>query len=202
MKHATPGAVLSFVIGGRRAFCAGLVAALLCGTTTAIGDELPVNLQAELVTRLAAYDRNMKARSGESVVVLVLVKGGDDDSARSASQLTAALNRAPRVGALPVAVQTVTWVDEKALLTTLRSTRAGVIFVTAALSGEVEGLARALDKVDVLTIAPSAEMTRKGSVLGFELVSSRPKLFINLPQADRQNVAMPAEVMKLMTVYR
>lgn len=178
------------------------MASLLCGATIATGDELPVNLQAELVTRLAAYDRNMKTRSGDSVVVLVLVKSGDEDSARSASQLTAALHRAPKVGTLPVTVQTVAWVDAKALVASTRSAHAGVVFVTAALSPEIPEMAGALDKVDVLTIAPSAEMTRKGSVLGFELVSSRPKLFINLTQAERQNVAMPAEVLKLMTVYR
>ncbi|MDB4945376.1 MAG: hypothetical protein JWP97_4910 [Labilithrix sp.] len=186
----------------RRAFCAGVAAALLLGASAAIGDELPVNLQAELVTRLASYDRNMKARAGQTVSILVLVKDGDADSARSASQLTAALNRSPVISGLPITVQTVTWVDAATTVASAKIARAGLVFVTAALAGEMEGLARALDKVDVLTIAPSAEMTRRGSVLGFELVSSRPKLFINLTQADRQNVSMPAEVLKLMTVYR
>ena len=37
---------------------------------------------------------------------------------------------------------------------------------------------------------------------GFELVSSRRKLFVNLAQAARQNVAMPAEILKLTTVFR
>jgi hypothetical protein len=53
-----------------------------------------------------------------------------------------------------------------------------------------------------LTVAPDQELVRHGVVLGFELVSGKPKLFLNLPQANRQNVALSAEVMKLMTVYQ
>ena len=42
----------------------------------------------------------------------------------------------------------------------------------------------------------------KGAVLGFELVSGRPKLIINLAQAQRQDVAFRAEVLKLMRVVQ
>jgi hypothetical protein len=37
-------------------------------------------------------------------------------------------------------------------------------------------------------------------VLGFELVSGRPKLVIDLAQAKRQNVLFRAEALKLMRI--
>jgi hypothetical protein len=40
-----------------------------------------------------------------------------------------------------------------------------------------------------------------GIVLGFDVVSGRPKLLVNLTQAKRQNVSLRAEALKLMKVY-
>jgi hypothetical protein len=38
-------------------------------------------------------------------------------------------------------------------------------------------------------------------VLGFDLVSGRPKLLVNLTQAKKQKVDLAAEILKLMKVY-
>jgi len=40
-----------------------------------------------------------------------------------------------------------------------------------------------------------------GIVLGFDLVSGRPKLLVNIEQAKKQQVSLPASVLKLMKVY-
>jgi len=186
----------------RRAFCGGLAAAILLGTRTAAADEIPAALQAELITRLAAYDRNMKARAGQTVNIVIVVKPGDGDSERTAAQLVSAFERIERVGALPRTVTTLTYTGAKSLADSCKANHSGVAFITAALGGEVEALRAAFDDADILTIAPRAAMTRQGIVLGFELLSSRPRLFINLTQAERQHVSMPAEILKLMTVFR
>jgi hypothetical protein len=186
----------------RRTFCGGLAALVLLGARDAAAEEIPAALQAELLTRLAAYDRNMRARSGERLNIVVVVKPGDRDSERTAAQLVSAVARIDRAGALPHAVSTLAYSGPVGVVAACKAIRAGVAFFTPALAAEVDAVRPAFDNADILTIAPSADMTRRGIVLGFELVSSRPKLFINLTQAARQNVAMPAEVLKLMTVFR
>jgi YfiR/HmsC-like len=186
----------------RRAFCGGLAAAIVMGPRAASADEIPAALQAELVTRLSAYDKSMKTRAGQRVNIVVVAKPGDGDSERDAAQLVSALGRIDHVGELPQAATTVLYSGPAALAEACKANHAAVAFVTSALGGEVEALRAVFDKMDILTIAPSAEMTRRGIVLGFELVSSRPKLFINMTQATRQNVSMLAEILKLMTVFR
>jgi hypothetical protein len=159
-------------------------------------------MQAELVTRLAAYDKNMKARSGDRVSTIVVIKSGDVDSERGGAQLVAALNRIDHVGSLPHAVSSVSYSNATALAQSCKSNRVGVVFITPALANEIAAIRTAFDTADILTIGPSSEMTRNGLALGFELVGSRPKLFINLPQATKQNVTLPADILKLMTVFR
>lgn len=180
------------------------MAAVVAGTTgTAVaGEAMPAAIEAELVARLASYDRNLKARAGTRVKILIVVKEGDAISERAAGQLAGAFARLEQVGGLPHETSIETFSGAANLVAACKAKRAAIVVITEALSSEVEALRAAFEGVDVLTVGSSADMTRRGVVLGVELVSSRPKLFINLAQAAKQNVAMSAEVLKLMTVYR
>jgi hypothetical protein len=166
------------------------------------GESMPATVEAELVARLASYDRNMKARAGDRVNIVIAVRAGDADSEREAAQLVGAFARIERVGGLPHAASTVKYSGASNLVEACKARRAAILVATDGLAPEVEAIRAAFEGVDILTVGPRAEMSRRGLVLGFELVSSRPKLFINLSQAGRQNVAMSADVLKLMTVYR
>jgi len=186
-------------------FCGGVAAnAILLGTSrlARAADEIPAPLQAELLTRLAAYDKNMKARSPERVATVVVVKAGDVDSERAGALLVAALGRFDRVGSLPHHVSKMAYPGATPLVESCKANHVGLVVISPALAFDVAAIRTAFDGTDILTAAPNAEMTRLGIVLGFELVSSRPKLFINLTQAGKQNVSLPSDILKLMTVFR
>ncbi len=74
--------------------------------------------------------------------------------------------------------------------------------VTPDFDGELEALERALSGVDVLSVSAVPEYVSRGVVLGFELVSGKPKILLDLPRAKRQNVDFSASVLRLMKVYR
>jgi hypothetical protein len=58
-----------------------------------------------------------------------------------------------------------------------------------------------VSNVSLLTVGATPEYVESGIVLGFDLVSGRPKLLINLSQARKQQVDFPASVLRLMKVY-
>lgn len=179
-----------------------MAACLLAGGASLAGEGMPAALEAELVARLASYDKNLKARAGPRVTVLIVVKENDAASERAAGPLAAAFARLDHIGGLPHDAVIVKYAGAASLVATSRERRAAVVVVSASLASEVEALGAAFDGVDVVTVGASAEMCQRGLVVGLELVSSRPKLFINLPRAARQNVAMSADVLRLMTVFR
>ena len=51
-----------------------------------------------------------------------------------------------------------------------------------------------------MSVASVPDYVQGGIVLGFDVVSGRPKLLFNLTQARLQNVDLRAAVLKLMTV--
>lgn len=182
----------------------GLAALLLLIFTLlsrpATSDPLPAALQADLVVKVASYDRNLRARAGSSVRVLVVAKSTDDDL-RWTSQIRAALARNETIGGLPHTSAAVTYIKADDLAATCKNEHASIVILSASLSEESALIGRAFDGLDLLSAAPDSEMSRRGVVLGFELASGKPKLFLNQSQATKQKVALSAEVMKLMTVF-
>lgn len=167
----------------------------------ATSDPLPAALQADLVVKVASYDRNMRARAGASVRILVVARNNDED-ARWSLQLRAQLGRTETIAGLPHSEGAVAYTNATDLAGSAKNEHAAIVVISASLSEESDAIRTAFDGVDVLTAAPDAEMTRRGMVLGFELSGGKPKLFLNLRVAGRQNVALSAEVLKLMTVYQ
>jgi hypothetical protein len=62
---------------------------------------VPVAIQAELLAKVASYDRRLVERAQGHVHVLVLTRIGNDDSARAATQLVTALHPLADIGAMP-----------------------------------------------------------------------------------------------------
>src|SRR6266545_3984079 len=56
---------------------------------------VPVDRQAELLARVAAYDRNMAARAGDRVRVLLVINVSDPESVVVARRMEAALRSLP-----------------------------------------------------------------------------------------------------------
>jgi hypothetical protein len=183
-----------------------LAGALLALCTPRLSDAqasaVPAELQAELLSKLASYDRKFAARAGDTVRVLILVKPDSPKSQVSAAEMRGALAQLERIGGLPHIEGIVPYQDPDAVASRCRSEHVAVVYLTPGFDDDIPRLAAALNGVDVLTLAAVPDYVPQGVVLGFDIESGRPKLLINLEQAKRQNVNFPADVLRLMRVYR
>jgi hypothetical protein len=163
---------------------------------------VPVELQAELLSKLAAYDRNFRARAEPRAKVLIIFKPGSPKSNLSAAAMKLALSRTERIGGLPHEEQLVAFHDAPGVAHLCRAQKAAILYVTAGFDPEINALRAALTGVDVLSVSADPVDVPHGIVLGFELVSGKPKIVLNLQQARQQNVNFSADVLRLMRVYR
>jgi hypothetical protein len=158
-------------------------------------------LQAELLVKLAGYDRSFTQRAGDRVHVGLLVKPKEGDSTRAGEQMQAALARIPSIAGLPHEEAIVPYQRADALPAICRNQRIAILFVLPGFHDDIEGIRTALDGVDVLTATGVPDYVKGGIVLGFEVAAGRPQLLVHLAQAKRQNVALRSEVLRLMKVY-
>jgi hypothetical protein len=172
--------------------------------STSVGADdvaVPIGLQAELIAKIAGYDKSFVARAGDRAHVFVLRKQGDADSAHVAAQMLSALSGVDKIGGLPHDDSEVVWSSAPALASAVKKQRIAIVYISPGFSGEIASIRAALDGVDVMTVAALPDDVPRGIVLGFDLVSGKTKLLCNLAQAKKQNVAFKAEALKLMKVY-
>lgn len=162
---------------------------------------VPVGLQAELLTKVAAYDKNLIARAGDKVHVLILTRAADADSSRAAAQMQTSLASIASIAGLPHDEVVTTFTGGAQLAALIRDRHIAILYVAPGLGPDVEAIRAALDGADVLSASAVPEYVPRGIVLGFDLVSGKPKLLVQLTQARRQHVALKAEVLKIMKVY-
>jgi hypothetical protein len=163
---------------------------------------VPAAAQAELIAKLVGFDRNFTARAGGKAVIIIAAMAGDAESMSAALEIKAAFSRMPKVGNLPHEEVIVTYSNAAALAQTVRSKRAALVYLGPGFDKQISAIRDALSSLDVLSVAAIPGYVPAGIVLGFDLVSGRPKLLIQVVQARKQNVAFPASVLSLMKVYQ
>jgi hypothetical protein len=195
-------------VAGRRkhAFFAlsvcGLVGLLTSRSGFADATAVPADIQATLLAKLERYDRNFGARAGDSARVLLVVKAGSTKGGLSADEMKSALARVPNIGGLPHQEILYEYKGADALAARCRADHIAVVYLTPGLDADLRDVRTALSNVDVLSLASSADYVQQGVVLGFELEAGAPKILFNLDQARLQHVDFPADLLRLMKVFR
>lgn len=182
----------------RRLMFAG--AMLLAVTICRADSNVPYPLQAQLVSKLGAFDRNLPARAAGKARVLVLQKVGDAESARGAENVAKALAAIGQVGGIAAQVDIEGYSGPASLAQRCREKKLAIVFFSTGLDAEMEGVGAALNGVDVLTVGATASNASRGTVVAFDLEEGRPKIVVNVARAKAQNVSFKAELLKLARI--
>lgn len=176
---------------------------LLCWSAVASADTtVPLELQVDLLRRVVRFERGFAARAGAEVKILVVSRPGDAESERSAATLGKALESARDIAGKPLRVVTHSYSGAAALKKAAQGAGAQIVCLAAGLEGELEAIAAALATLPVLSVTTDGDQVGRGAVLGFALVSARPKIILNLPQARRQGLDFEADLLRLARVLQ
>jgi hypothetical protein len=177
------------------------MALLLTSRGSAHNMSVPTGAQAELLAKLVGFDRNYASRAGGKAIILLAAMPGNPESMSAALEMKAALSRMPKVGDLPHEEHIIVHGSAVALADLVRSKKAAVVYFGPGFEKQVPAIRDAFASVNVLSVGGVPSYVPDGIVLGFDLVSGRPKLLVHLVQARKQQVAFPASVLNLMKVY-
>lgn len=175
----------------------------LVASPLAHGDDVtvPVELQVQLLGRVARYERRFAARS-ESAHVLVVSQPRQAESQRVASQIVAAIARTGQLGGRAVAVSRHEYAGQAALWAEVDRTHASIVYFTGGLGADMVAITAAGGGRSVITVSAVGSDVDHGAVLGFELVSSRPQIAVNLGRARTQQLEFSAQFLRLARVVR
>jgi YfiR/HmsC-like len=163
---------------------------------------VPARVQAALIGKVVSFDRNFAARVQNKVTIAVVSKSSSSDSERAAAQMLGAFRELGPTAGLPHEELRVAWTDAHALAAACAERKVAIVYLTPGFDNEAASIAKALDAARVLTVAGSLSYVKNGLVLGFDLVSGRPKLVVHLASARRQGIAFDATFLAITRVVQ
>jgi hypothetical protein len=178
-----------------------MVLAGLMASTPADSLVVPPELQVELLAKVVRYDRQFAARPDEVVQVLVVYAPGSAESTRIGQELLGALANTPKLGGRAHRDELLGFTSDEALLAAIKAKKAAIVLFAPELASRAADLARLLSGCACLTVSSTPAGVREGLVLGFDLVSGKPRMLFNLGQSRRQGADFRAELLRLMTVF-
>jgi hypothetical protein len=178
--------------------------ALAVSAPVRAGDEqvrVPIALQAELLSKVARYDQNLSARASERLRILILHRADDPQSVAHGKQLKAALQASPVLTDRPQDIELEPMGTAAAVAEACKTRKLSILVLSSGFSPtEVRALAAALKGVQVLSAGLGAKDADAGMVLAFDLVASKPKIVVNVRQAQAQDVSMASALLGLARV--
>ena len=175
--------------------------ALVASVAAADEVSVPVDLQVQLLDRIVRYERSFAAQTSP-VRVLVVTRPSSPESVRVSAQLVARLRHSGRLGGRPMTVEATLFTNAGALATTARSSSARLVYLAPGLAADVPAIGSGLVGLDLITVSAVGSDVDRGIVLGFELVSSRPRVVVHLAAARAQNLQFSAQFLRLARVVR
>lgn len=175
--------------------------ALVASVAAADEVSVPVDLQIQLLDRIVRYERSFAAQTSP-VRVLVVTRPSSPESVRVSAQLVARLRQSGSLGGRPTTVESTAFTNPGALATTARASTARLVYLAPGLGGDVRAIGAGLVGLDVITVSAVGSDVDRGIVLGFELVSSRPRVVVHLAAARAQHLQFSAQFLRLARVVR
>jgi YfiR/HmsC-like len=164
---------------------------------------VPLGLQAQLTAKLAAHDKGMAARAGSTLKIVILIKRENAESANAAAHLLTAFEALDSIAGLSHQQKVLAFTDARALAALVRTETIAIIYLTQGFDEDLDAIGASLDGVSVMSIATVPDyVVRGGAVIGFDLVSGRSKILVNLAQARRQGVQLDSNVLMIATVFK
>lgn len=77
-----------------------------------------------------------------------------------------------------------------------------VLFISSSESGRLKEILTILQGASVLTVSDLPEFTRRGGMVQFLLVEDRVRFEVNLAAAERANLTLSSELLKVATTIR
>jgi hypothetical protein len=171
------------------------------GSPTWAETTVPLDIQVDLLSKVVRFERGFVERAGAEVHVLVVDIPSNSGSKQAAKQLALALGHT-EVAGKKMKVIPHHYTSPDALKKKVESERAQIVFLTPGFEAHVKGIASSFEGVHVITVSTDGDQVQAGVVLGFEVVSSRPKIAINLVQAKRQNLDFNSDLFRLARVFK
>jgi hypothetical protein len=183
-----------------------LAAALLVLLTTAIAGAatlVPVPLRSAIILKSVGYERGFASRGGDAVLAVVAASSGSSaEDGRQVAALLTKLLASNKVASRKVRVVQVTHESATATVSELARQRAEVVYIGSGLESIIKDVPVRAGNVSRILVCAQGADVGTGCTLGVELAGDKPRLVLDLKQANRAGLRFQPAFLKLARIVR
>lgn len=189
-----------------KTFHIGVVSVLLSvSVITALSQthQAALEIQFSRLMKTLVFERNLKSRTGDRLVLGILYKPSVPESEKSRNEIVRLVKSSSRTiqGNL-LTVVSVEFSQGADLGEACERMGVDVMFITPMRSIDLKSITEVSRKKKIVTLTGVPEYASSGVAVGVEMELGRPKLIINLPQAVAEGCDFDSRLLKMARVLR
>lgn len=164
--------------------------------------EAPINVQYALLHKILAFDRNLKTRVGEELVIGIIYQSTFRSSLIFKDELAAVIEKsqAEKLVDIPVRFVTVELADHLNLAESANKNKIDVFYVAPLRAVEIKTMTAVSQSQKILTFTGVPAYVDAGVAVGVGSKGETPRIIINLPAAKAEGVEFSSQLLKLAKV--
>lgn len=185
------------LLGGALGLCLTLTA-----TTTRAQDAVPGSRQASILTRALAYNKDLKERAGDAIVLAVLYRAGTQTSETMSNDIYRAFQalESYSIRGLPFRVVRVPYEGPGSLKANIREQGIDVVYVCSGFDSEVGPLVSTTRESKVLSMSGVADYVVRGLSIGVFVVDAKPTIYLNMGATKAEGAEFTPDFVKVAKV--
>jgi len=176
---------------------------LLAASVALAAALVPSPLRAAILARSAGYERGFSERSGPAVLAVVMGKSGAAaDDGRAMVGVFNKLLKDTRLGGRQARVIQITHDSVPKTVDELKSQRAEIVYFASGLESMVSSVPAHEGEIRRILVCANGSDVGVGCTLGVELDGDKPRLVLNLKQANATGLRFDPGLLRLARIVR
>lgn len=163
---------------------------------------LPSGLQVQIFLKAMTFDRNLKKRSGDRIVVGVLYQKEYRESVVAQERIIASGQSAEarEISSIPLEFIPVELPSQPDLRQILKELDIDVLYIVPLRAVDVGGLLDVTRSMQVVTVTGVPEYVERGVSMGFGVKGEKPLILVNLNASRLEGAEFTAQFLKLTKI--
>lgn len=165
---------------------------------------VPVKLQLALFFKILSYDRNLKARVGNEIVIGIVYERDFRKSLRVKEELVNLLNNASakKLQGIPIQYVSIEISDKTDLTSIISQNHVDILYISPVHGAAIRKIRAASRAKQILTLTGVPDYVESGVAVGIGIKGSKPLIIINLPASKAQGADFTSQLLKLAKVIK
>lgn len=184
--------------------CVAIALAILLPAAS-LADEMavPTEIQFPLLLKTLTFDRNLKSRVGDEIVIGLVYQSKFKASLNAKEQLTKVAKESSisSIEGIPIRLVAID-LEEAGLESSLSKKEVDILYVAPLRALEIKAITEVSRAKQITTLTGVPRYVEKGLAVGIGTKEEKPEIIINLPAAKAEGADFSSQLLKLAKIIK